>query len=369
MSPSVWDLPVDAPIAQVPNQVPGGTPEKAAESLQEQATKQAESNTAYYDELNRRNEMAASKLMQHRTALLAPTSDDDIFGMSPGGQVAGFGGGDIAMNSRNTQIKHGYKVEQNQDWNNKAAAIDSTGKDATFAIQELNNFRARGGQGVAGQADAKLPPGNLGLAQGILGNRTWDTRATMLTKLQTPLNDVFSSMRDAVDAKQYSLDQAANFFQPYGLSRGQVAEALKTRSAPSSWKPAGGAVDANRDGPVPGAASPLPGQGGDHGDQEGTKPPPRNPPGRLRPNIQAGFGGQSEGDVTNRTGMEDGGPNQLIPKMPKQVPAERQGQWARGVQILWQHPETAAEWEKRFSPNFPGTAKWVLSQRPKGFDQ
>jgi hypothetical protein len=356
----------------------GGTPQEAAQAQQELYKQKAGEEQSHYTQLGQSAERAAGSWLRYNQALNRVPQDADIFGPSYIGQFTGYGATDIAHRARIQQTKNpdvfGKEVsEESRKWEEHAGEVDSSNNDLLLHLQGMYRMMGRGGGGSPSTSQPQneaMPRGNLPVLQNMLGSRQTDLRSSLHAKAQQPLNDIFEAMGDAYAHGQYSLDQAMAVFGPYGYSRNEVLQALKTRQAPASQTPAGGATHQNKSGVSRPAASPLPGGGGDHGDQEGTKPPPSSTPGRgnqLRPTYQAGFSGEGHGNITERGQMEPMQQGQELPPVPRGLSAARAAQWQQGVQLLFQHPELTAEFDKRFDPMGAGLGKRILQKyRPQG---
>lgn len=363
----------------LPMQVPGGTQEEAAKAQQELTKQSAGEEQTRYTQRGQLAEQAAGPLARYIQTLKNAGPDPvtgeepDIFGTSYVGQLAGYGATDAASKFRQHAIKvHSPGWQKFQDWENLGGSVDSANNDATLALQSMYRTMGRGG-GQTGQEGAAetLPRGNLPILQGILGNRQANLRSQLLEKVKQPVADIFQNMGEAVEHNQYSTRQAVEALSPFGFTQSQIVAGLKAKTSPWHLKPAGGAIDANRDGSVAGAAGPLPGDGGNHGDNDGEAPPPRSTPGRLRPGKQAGFAGQGSDSITNRQGMEPMETGQEMPPVPKDIDPRRAAQWNEAVQILFKHPESAPLFNQRYSPGgMSGRAEGILKKyRPRGFDQ
>lgn len=351
-----------------PMQVPGGVPGEEPQQTIERASKletgtQEAQQTKNFDIYNGISNLSGSLGSLTNLYDQAEHQGIDIGARGYLGQVRGQGGGAIAHTSRLQQIDTGIG---NPDMARRQEILQSAIKaaqvDAAFKRQAYSRVSRGGGQGNEANASGQetsgsMGRGNIAMVQDMIGTTATDTAAGLRAKLNQGWNDVFDGYAriNAADPKTYSADRFIKEMAPYGWKPNEVLQGLKARRNPRDLPGAGGAQAANRAQHTPPAAGP---HNGVDVDQEGTKP-----------TIQAGLGGQGERDVTDRSGKEPVAPNQLIPEMPKQVPPERQGQWSRAVQILFQHPESAAEFDKRFSPGMPGMAKRILQQRPRGFDQ
>lgn len=360
----------------VPMQQPGGTPEEAAKANLELAKQSAAQEQARNYRLWTGGQDMAAQLHNLGNAYdNADAQHLNVFASGLLSQVQGKGAGkipffgtDLAHTSRLQQIDTGFgNPDLAQREETAADRIDALQTDLALKRQAYARVTRGGGQTEANstgdETQGSVGRGNIAMIRQMVGLRSESTLPGLRAKLQEGWNDVFAGMGEAIqnDPKNYTVDGAIKILSPFGFSRDQIKQGLLNRSHPDALPPAGGARDANRGGATPPAAGP---HSGVNVDQEGEAPPPAKPPGRLRPQIQAGVGpaGQASGDATNRLNMERMEPGVQIPEMPKQFNPARAFQYERAVQILQQHPELAdnGEWDKRFAPNFPGTAKQLL---------
>lgn len=370
MSPSIADMPWDAPIAQVPGQVPGGTPEMAATSLQESQTATQKELAEHYLNYGQRTMEHGQNIFSLKNSI--KNADDSVLGMprgpwAPGGAALG---GAAPFGFQATDATRQWLMQQgitdqgkSQQLLNQGAELDAQFKKAQTSYLKLQELRGRFSSGGPKGSEEATPARALPFAASALGNRSM-TKGQLLSTVSPVEDEMWQAMKDVVDhssASGITADDVVKAWNNTGYSPNQIKQGLATGRSPAAETGAGGVPSLNKPrhiGPAQGPHS------GVDVDQEGTKPPPRGQA------IQAGVGPQTSNDITNRDNMEPMQPGNEMPKPPAGLPSWRKAQWDRAVQTLFQYPGEVAEFNKRFDPLNAGLGQKILQKyRPRGFDQ